>query len=340
VPLFSLFFYSTKNEPAFPGGRVLSSSRLRTGAFFLLHNSDDAKQPLAQGGLQFLLRTPLIKRIYGFSATGKSNVAAGKTGFAAILRHELHQQAFGAWLRVVRIVEIEAGGRIFENKIGTPRKALRFSVPAGIDEGEFARKTWRTSRLSGIGSDNCIACPHREERLLCPTATGTCFELTGDVIEPAQANFISRNEFLNFLKENGEAALRVAQQLGETYHAAVAEMRTIGLSHSAGEKLARLYCLLAICLRSGGEPSGRKGPSANQADADARRNRADDRVVARDGDEAASGFPEKATGAGDGLNAGDQEQVGVGGYCNRLKSLRERPSAAKAGLQSKHMRLD
>jgi CRP/FNR family transcriptional regulator len=31
----------------------------------------------------------------------------------------------------------------------------------------------------------------------------------------------------------------VAQQLGETYHAAVAEMRTIGLSHSAGEKLAR-----------------------------------------------------------------------------------------------------
>src|SRR3974390_864877 len=71
------------------------------------------------------------------------------------------------------------------------------------------------------------------------TVTGTCYELTADVIEPAQANFISRNEFLNFLKDNGEAALRVAQQLGETYHAAVSEMRTIGLSHSAGEKLAR-----------------------------------------------------------------------------------------------------
>ncbi len=71
------------------------------------------------------------------------------------------------------------------------------------------------------------------------TVTGTSYELTADVIEPAQANFISRSEFLNFLKENGEAALRVAQQLGETYHAAVSEMRTIGLSHSAGEKLAR-----------------------------------------------------------------------------------------------------
>ncbi len=71
------------------------------------------------------------------------------------------------------------------------------------------------------------------------TVTGTCYELTADIIEPAQANFIGRTEFLNFLRENGEAALRVAQQLGETYHSAVAEMRTIGLSHSASEKLAR-----------------------------------------------------------------------------------------------------
>jgi len=71
------------------------------------------------------------------------------------------------------------------------------------------------------------------------TVTGTCYELTADIVEPAQANFITRNDFLGFLKDHGEAALRVAQQLGETYHAAISEMRTIGLSHSAGEKLAR-----------------------------------------------------------------------------------------------------
>src|SRR6202047_315716 len=71
------------------------------------------------------------------------------------------------------------------------------------------------------------------------TVTGKPYELTADVIEPTQANFISRDDFLRFLRENGEAALRVAQQLGETYHSAIAEMRTIGLSHSAGEKLAR-----------------------------------------------------------------------------------------------------
>src|SRR5215467_744577 len=40
------------------------------------------------------------------------------------------------------------------------------------------------------------------------TVTGTSYELTADIIEPAQANFIARNDFLNFLKENGEAALR------------------------------------------------------------------------------------------------------------------------------------
>src|SRR5437899_11699626 len=71
------------------------------------------------------------------------------------------------------------------------------------------------------------------------TVTGKPYELTADVIEPTQANFIARTDFLAFLREHGEAALRVAQQLGETYHSAISEMRTIGLSHSAAEKLAR-----------------------------------------------------------------------------------------------------
>src|ERR1700730_9078696 len=71
------------------------------------------------------------------------------------------------------------------------------------------------------------------------TISGRAYEVTADVIEPTQANFISRADFLNFLRDHGEAALRVAQELSETYQAAFAEMRTIGLSHSAREKLAR-----------------------------------------------------------------------------------------------------
>jgi CRP/FNR family cyclic AMP-dependent transcriptional regulator len=85
------------------------------------------------------------------------------------------------------------------------------------------------------------------------TLVGKPYELSADVIEPAQANFISRSDFLNLLREHAEVALRVAQQLGETYHSTIAEMRTICLSHSAGEKLARFILDLAADHHETGE---------------------------------------------------------------------------------------
>jgi CRP/FNR family cyclic AMP-dependent transcriptional regulator len=83
------------------------------------------------------------------------------------------------------------------------------------------------------------------------TVTGTPYELTAEVVEPTQANFVSSEDFLRFLREYGDVAVRVAQQLGQTYHAAVAEMRSIGLSHSAGEKLARFILDLTMDHKSG-----------------------------------------------------------------------------------------
>jgi len=83
------------------------------------------------------------------------------------------------------------------------------------------------------------------------TVTGKPYDLKAEVIQPAQANFIAREDFLAFLREHGEAALRVAQQLGETYHSAIAEMRTIGLSHSVGEKLARFLLDLSAGHENG-----------------------------------------------------------------------------------------
>jgi CRP/FNR family transcriptional regulator, cyclic AMP receptor protein len=74
---------------------------------------------------------------------------------------------------------------------------------------------------------------------LAGTVCGRPYHATATVLEPAQANFVSKTDFLNFLGEFGEAALRVSQQMGENYHLALAEMKTIGLSHSATEKLAR-----------------------------------------------------------------------------------------------------
>ena len=71
------------------------------------------------------------------------------------------------------------------------------------------------------------------------TISGRSYETTGDAIEQTQANFIGRSDFVNLLREHGEVAMRVALELSNIYRKAVAEMRTIGLSHSARERLAR-----------------------------------------------------------------------------------------------------
>jgi CRP/FNR family cyclic AMP-dependent transcriptional regulator len=71
------------------------------------------------------------------------------------------------------------------------------------------------------------------------TIAGRPYEVTADVIEPTQVNFISRADFLKFLDEHGEAAMRVIEQLSEAYHSAFTDIRTIGIAHSAKEKLAR-----------------------------------------------------------------------------------------------------
>jgi CRP/FNR family transcriptional regulator, cyclic AMP receptor protein len=75
---------------------------------------------------------------------------------------------------------------------------------------------------------------------LSATVSGRPYEVSVELMEPTQANFIAREHFLTFLKENGDAALRVAEQLSENYHSAYEEIRTLGLSGSASEKLAKL----------------------------------------------------------------------------------------------------
>jgi CRP/FNR family transcriptional regulator, cyclic AMP receptor protein len=71
------------------------------------------------------------------------------------------------------------------------------------------------------------------------TISGRPYELTAETLEPIQANFIPRHEFLQFLREHGEAALRTAEMLCHIYHATHQEVKYLGLSGSAAEKLAR-----------------------------------------------------------------------------------------------------
>src|ERR1051326_3379914 len=66
------------------------------------------------------------------------------------------------------------------------------------------------------------------------------YEVTAEMIEPGQANFIPRDALLRFLKEQGEVALRVAEQLSRNYYTAYEEIRTLGLTSSPAEKFAKL----------------------------------------------------------------------------------------------------
>jgi CRP/FNR family transcriptional regulator, cyclic AMP receptor protein len=69
--------------------------------------------------------------------------------------------------------------------------------------------------------------------------SGRPYELTVETLEPCQVNFVKREDFLHFLGYHAEASIRAAQQLSGSYHTACEQIRALGLSHSAPEKLAR-----------------------------------------------------------------------------------------------------
>jgi CRP/FNR family cyclic AMP-dependent transcriptional regulator len=71
------------------------------------------------------------------------------------------------------------------------------------------------------------------------TISGKPHELTAEALEPVQANFIPREAFLQFLRQRGEAAVKIAEILCRIYQATLSEVRYLGLSASTAEKLAR-----------------------------------------------------------------------------------------------------
>jgi len=86
---------------------------------------------------------------------------------------------------------------------------------------------------------------------LSATLSGYPYEDSAEMLESGQVNFIRRDHFLNFLKNNAEASLRVAQHLSQVYSSVHEQMRALALSDSAAEKLARL--LLSWRRKNGNE---------------------------------------------------------------------------------------
>lgn len=81
--------------------------------------------------------------------------------------------------------------------------------------------------------------------------SGKPYEVSAEMLNDGQVNFIEREAFLKFLREHAEAGLRVAEILSQNYYVVCDQIRSLALSDSVAEKLAKL--LLRWCARDGKE---------------------------------------------------------------------------------------
>ena len=87
---------------------------------------------------------------------------------------------------------------------------------------------------------------------LTSTIANKPYEATVELLEPSQVNFLPKVDFLKFLSQHGDASMHVAQQLSANCAGAYEEIRCLGLSASAAEKLARIILTWATHeIRSG-----------------------------------------------------------------------------------------
>ncbi|MGA8013774.1 MAG: Crp/Fnr family transcriptional regulator [Candidatus Acidiferrales bacterium] len=75
---------------------------------------------------------------------------------------------------------------------------------------------------------------------LMATLSGEPYEVTAETLRPCQVAFVRRDEFLRFIAQHPEVSLGIVKLLTAHYHAACEQLKTVGLSASAPEKLARL----------------------------------------------------------------------------------------------------
>lgn len=138
-------------------------------------------------------------------------------------------------------------------KYGTifPKGAMLF-VEGQAPRGVFMLCTGRVKLTTCSGEGKALITQIAEpgELLgLSATISGKPYEVTAETLAPCQVNFVRREDFLRFLTMQGVVCLRAAEYLSQSYHSTHEHVRSLGLSHSASEKMAKL--LLDWCERNG-----------------------------------------------------------------------------------------
>ena len=76
--------------------------------------------------------------------------------------------------------------------------------------------------------------------------SGEVHELTAETLQPCQVDFVRRDDFTKLLREQPEVAANTIQQFGNYYRGACQQIRYLGLTTSANEKLASFLLESAI----------------------------------------------------------------------------------------------
>ncbi len=147
-------------------------------------------------------------------------------------------------------------GELFHHSLGSSLLTTDASVPVAYPkgvvlflEGQIARGIFavcsgkvKVSTSSQNGRSIILKIAEVGELLGIPaTLSGKPYEVTAEVWESAQINFIPRSIFLRFLQVNPNAIAHVAQLLTESHYAEHEVIQSLGLSRTASEKLARFF---------------------------------------------------------------------------------------------------
>lgn len=129
----------------------------------------------------------------------------------------------------------------------TPRDAILFAereAPLGVYI--LCRGRVKLSIAAADGKSAILRIARPGEVLgLHAVVSNRPYHASAETMEPCEVHFIGRESFLHFLRNSPEASLRAAQQLSENYHAACEQVRSMGLAHSAMERLAGFLLLSA-----------------------------------------------------------------------------------------------
>ena len=79
--------------------------------------------------------------------------------------------------------------------------------------------------------------------------SGNPYKSTAETVTPSQLKFVKRDDFLRFLGEHRDVQFNIARQLIEECESDADQIRALGLTNSAAERLAQL--LLAWCDETG-----------------------------------------------------------------------------------------